>query len=70
MVVDGVAQVGQIDAAERPVPVAAVALAAVQFAPRGFKRLARQPLPLRSLEVAADHHHPGVHLVRLPDTAL
>ena len=31
VLIDGVAQVRQIDAAERPVPVAAIALAAVEF---------------------------------------
>ena len=38
--VDGVAQVGEVNAAERAVPVGAVALAAIQFGPGLFDQLA------------------------------
>ena len=46
VLIDGVAQMGQIDAAERAVPIAAIALAAVQlgaglFEQLGIHRLAR-----------------------------
>ena len=78
VLVDGVAQVRQIRAAERAVPVAAVALAAVELGAglvdeRLVARAASPtPLPFGAvravagvsfLQAAADHLHAGVHLV-------
>ena len=68
-VVNGVAEVGQIDPAERAVPVGAIALAAVKLGPRGLQQLLVQRLVpvggLDSLDPAAEEHHPRVHLVGL-----
>jgi len=66
--VDGVAQMRQINAAERPMPVAAVALAAIQLNASlldqlGVDRIADRRRVERLAKPAADHHHPRVHVV-------
>jgi hypothetical protein len=69
LVVDRVAQVGQIDAAERAVPVGAIALAAVEglagvgSSSSGAGQASLRPACL--VQPPAGHHHPGVHLVGL-----
>ena len=68
MLIDGVAQVRQIDAAERPVPVAAIALAAIELGAGlldqlGVDRVAGRGRGDRLLQPPADHHHAAVHLV-------
>ena len=66
MVVDGVPQMGQIKSAEGAVPIRAVALSAIQLAPR----LVEEMGPLDGLlfrgdllQALADLQHAGVHLV-------
>ena len=68
MLVDGVAQVRQIDAAERAVPIAAIALAAIQLGAGlldqfGVDRVAGGGRGDGLLQPAADDHHAAVHLV-------
>ena len=68
VLIDGVAEVRQIDAAEGPVPVAAVALAAIELGAGlldqlGVDRFAGRGRIERLLQPAADHHHAAVHLV-------
>ena len=74
VLVDGVAQVRQVDAAEGPVPVAAVALAAVQFGAGlldqlGVDRIAGRGRVERLLQPPADHHHAACTSRRLRDTS-
>ena len=63
--VHGVAQVRQINAAERSVPVAAIALSAIQLGAGRFDQAAILALLLGLAHAAADHQHPRVHLVGL-----
>ena len=74
VLVDGVAQVRQIDAAERPVPIAAIALAAIEFGAGlldqlGVDRIAGRGRVDRLLQPAADHHHAGSTSRRLRGTS-
>ena len=63
VVVHGVPQMRQIDPAEGAVPVAAIALAAVEFASCPIQVLAVDAVAFGLVEAAADHHHAAVHLV-------
>ncbi len=63
MVVDGTAQMRQVDATERTVPVTAIALTAIQFASCPVEILALRTILFGSFEAPADHHHTAVHFV-------
>ena len=60
----GVSQVRQVDAAERAVPVTAVALGTIQFRPCGVDEIGRGLRDVfQSREPIADLEHPAIHLV-------
>ncbi len=63
VLIDGVAEVRQVNAAEGAVPVAAVALAAVKFGLGLIDQSVGRAFLARLGEPAADVHHPRVHLV-------
>ena len=64
LAVDGIAEMGEIDAAERPVPVGTVALAAVERRCRPLEPFGIGiPRAAHPLEPLTHRHRPGVHLV-------
>ena len=63
--IDRVAKVRQIDAAERPVPMAAIALGPIKLGAGRFDKLPGRAVVDGVLQATADHHHAAVHLVGL-----
>ena len=66
LAVDGIAEVGEVDAPEGPVPVGAVALPAVERRRRLLEHVGIGiPRAAHPLQPLAHRHRPGVHLVGL-----
>lgn len=63
LVIDGVAQMGEIDAAEGTVPVGAVALTAIKGLLGGAQGVAPQAALPGCFQPFAGDHHAGVHVV-------